>query len=104
MRPRRADTGSRRPDAANQLPSRRRAALHTPRSPPERGGRGTLLLTIAACYQGGLRDASASYRRSKEKGHSHDAALLSHGVSGVDLHRASAADDLVRRRKRDGAV
>lgn len=37
---------------------------------------------------------TAWYRRSKEKGHSHDAALLSHGVSGVDLYRASGANDL----------
>lgn len=36
------------------------------------------------------------YRCREEKGHSYDAALLSHGVSGVDLYGASGADDLKR--------
>lgn len=35
------------------------------------------------------------YRCSKEEGHSHDAALFHHGVSGVDLYGAATANDLM---------
>jgi len=45
--------------------------------------------------------AGASYRRGGVEDDSDDAALLRHGISGVDLDGASAADDL-KERERDG--
>lgn len=44
----------------------------------------------------GLCNTAALYLCSKEKGHSNDAALFDHGVSGVDLYGASGANNLKR--------
>jgi len=41
------------------------------------------------------------YRCSKEKGHSHDATLFGHGVPGIDLYRASGANNLQIQGKED---
>lgn len=49
------------------------------------------------CVKHSLCDVTASYRCSKEKNHSHDAALFNHGVSGVDLYGASGANDLKKK-------
>lgn len=49
---------------------------------------------LYVCVKHGLCDVIALYRFRKEKCHSYDAALFSHGVSGVDLYGASAANDL----------